>query len=103
VGAVIEEVRARRTDVLEQDHPAPVTMVDPVVTEVDIQAEVAAERLLDLPRLVFLDSSQPDGDLGRYSYVTADPFLTLSSRGQLVELTTSAGSCFLDANPWDLL
>lgn len=33
----------------------------------------AARRLADLPHLLFLDSAQPSA-LGRYSYVTADPF-----------------------------
>lgn len=100
---MVEEVRESRADVLQTDDPVDVAVVHPVVTEIDIPAEIAAERLLDLPRVVFLDSSLPGGDLGRYSYVTADPFLTLSSRGRLVEMTTQAGSRFQNANPWDLL
>ncbi|HEU4793532.1 MAG TPA: aminodeoxychorismate synthase component I [Nitrolancea sp.] len=100
---MVEEVRARRSDILETDDPADVAVVHPIVTEIDIPAEIAAGRLLDLPQLVFLDSSRSDDDMGRYSYVTADPFLTLSSRGRLIEMTTQAGSYFLDADPWDLL
>ncbi len=100
---MIEEVRARGSDVLEPDARTDVVTVHPVVTGVDISAEVAAGKLLDFPRMVFLDSSRTGGDLGRYSYVTADPFLTLSSRGRSVEMTTQAGSSFVAANPWDRL
>ena len=35
---------------------------------------VAADRLCDLPGMVFLDSAMPHDFLGRYSFVTADPF-----------------------------
>lgn len=100
---MVEEVRTRRSYDLEPVDLESVVAASPLVTEIDLPAEVAAGRLLDLPWMVLLDSSRPGDDLGRYSYVTADPFLTLSSRGRLIEMTTRAGSCFLDANPWDLL
>jgi para-aminobenzoate synthetase component 1 len=41
----------------------------------------AARRLAHLPHLLFLDSATTDSHFGRYSFVTADPFDWLSSRG----------------------
>jgi para-aminobenzoate synthetase component 1 len=38
-------------------------------------------RLSALPHLLFLDSSEPHPEIGRYSFVTADPFAWLTSRG----------------------
>jgi para-aminobenzoate synthetase component 1 len=45
-----------------------------------------ALRLADLPHLLFLDSARPGGELGRYSFVTADPFAWLVARGRQVWL-----------------
>jgi para-aminobenzoate synthetase component 1 len=42
----------------------------------------ACRRLAALPRLLFLDSAERDPHLGRYSFVTADPFAWLWSRGR---------------------
>ena len=63
----------------------------------------AAPHLLDLPRPVFLDSSLTDGRGGRYSFFTADPFLTVRSRGRRVELTGPAGRVVTEEDPWNLL
>jgi para-aminobenzoate synthetase component I len=63
----------------------------------------AAPRLLGLPRPVLLDSSSADGHCGRYSYLTADPFLTIRSRGRRVELVGPAGRTVVEANPFDVL
>jgi para-aminobenzoate synthetase component 1 len=41
----------------------------------------AARRLACLPHLLFLDSAATDSPFGRYSFVTADPFDWLGSRG----------------------
>ncbi len=41
----------------------------------------AARRLAHLPHLLFLDSAARDSPFGRYSFVTADPFDWLSTRG----------------------
>jgi para-aminobenzoate synthetase component 1 len=43
-------------------------------------------RLAALPHLLFLDSADRHPSLGRYSFVTADPFAWLGSRGREVEL-----------------
>ncbi len=63
----------------------------------------AAPRLLELPRPVLLDSSLTDGRGGRYSFFTADPFLTVRSWGRRVELTGPAGRAVTEEDPWDLL
>src|SRR5215467_9418978 len=39
------------------------------------------QRLAHLPGLLFLDSAASHPGFGRYSFVTADPFLWLESRG----------------------
>lgn len=41
----------------------------------------AAQRLACLPRLLFLDSALRHPELGRYSFVAADPFAWLETRG----------------------
>src|SRR5262245_53260796 len=41
----------------------------------------ACRRLARLPYLLFLDSADPHPTLGRYSFVTADPFAVLRARG----------------------
>src|SRR5262245_20658529 len=38
-------------------------------------------RLAHLPNVLFLDSADPHPTLGRYSFVTADPFDRISARG----------------------
>lgn len=63
----------------------------------------AASKLLDWPRPVLLDSNQRTARTGRYSYFTADPFLTVKSRGDQVELTGSAGRMTLQADPFHVL
>ena len=42
----------------------------------------AARRLAHWPHLLFLDSAARDSPLGRYSFITADPFDWLRSRGK---------------------
>ncbi len=43
-------------------------------------AFAAFRRFADLPGAVFLDSARPGAPFGRYSFIAADPFLTLASR-----------------------
>ena len=46
-------------------------------------------RLAPLPGLLFLDSARHDAVLGRYSYLTADPFETIRSRGGNIQITNA--------------
>jgi len=48
----------------------------------------ACQRLAHLPGLVFFDSAAYHPSLGRYSFVTADPFLWLESRGSRLRVGT---------------
>lgn len=76
---------------------------DTLALEIGISPVEAVPHLRHLPGLVLLDSSLPGGDVGRYSYVTADPFLTLRSRGRRVEITEAGSTGLLDADPWNVL
>src|SRR5436190_19241037 len=46
-----------------------------------VQPLEALQRLAHLPHAVCLDSAAPHATLGRYSFVSADPFDWLQSRG----------------------
>jgi para-aminobenzoate synthetase component I len=63
----------------------------------------AVLRLLDLPRPVFLDNSLADERAVRYSYLTADPFLVIRSRGRRVEVTRPHGRTVLEGDPFEIL
>jgi para-aminobenzoate synthetase component 1 len=54
------------------------------------------QRLAGLPHVVFFDSSARDQVLGRYSFVAADPFAWLTSRGRLCSISGCAGSSTTD-------
>ncbi|MEA2528645.1 MAG: para-aminobenzoate synthetase component [Thermomicrobiales bacterium] len=74
-----------------------------VATEAPVAPYEAAPRLLDRARPVFLDSSLAGSGTGRYSYLTAEPFLIVRSRGRRVELTGSIGTVVLRADPFDVI
>jgi para-aminobenzoate synthetase component 1 len=57
------------------------------------------QHLADRPHLLFLDSALEHPTLGRYSYVTADPLLWLTARGDDVRLNGRP----IDADPLALL
>lgn len=71
--------------------------------EIPISAYEAAPLLLDRERLVFLDSSLSSSSSGRYSFVTADPFLVIRSHGRRVELKGCNGTAMLDADPLEVV
>jgi para-aminobenzoate synthetase component I len=73
------------------------------VTPVTAGPYEAAPHLLGLPRPVLLDNSLANSHSGRYSYLTADPFLIVRSRGRRVELVGPAGRTVVGADPFDLL
>ncbi len=56
-----------------------------------------------LPYTVFLDSSMRHARLGRYSFITGDPFLVFSSKGRKCYLRTAKETTVLKDNPFDLL
>ena len=56
----------------------------PLVEEISPAPNTAEafERFAKLPRLLFLDSAQHSRSLGRYSFLAADPFEWIVSRGR---------------------
>src|SRR5213080_2138153 len=56
-------------------------------------------KLADRPRLLFLDSALEHPELGRYSFVLADPFVWLRARGRRVWCNGAER----DADPWRVL
>ncbi len=53
--------------------------------------------------VVFLDSATNTSDMGRYSYLTADPFVVLRSNGDEVDITNGSDTKQFVGNPWDIL
>jgi para-aminobenzoate synthetase component 1 len=62
----------------------------------------AFRRVAHLPHALFLDSALPHGELGRYSYITADPFDWLRARGRHVTLA-SCPFPFAPTDPFTML
>src|SRR5207249_1293043 len=62
---------------------APAEPAAPLVEELSPAPDPwdAARRLAHLPHLLFLDSAASDSPFSRYSFVTADPFDWLQTRG----------------------
>ncbi len=81
----------------------PLGDVTPVVGAVALSPVQAAARLLDRRQLVLLDHSSGATATSRYSYVSADPFLVLRSRGRRSELAGPAGSVTVATDPLFLL
>ena len=57
----------------------------------------------DLPYPALLDGAMPGAAGSRYSYLTADPFLVMRSRGRRVEILSDGAVQELEGNPWDIL
>lgn len=81
----------------------PASKVTPFARTVSLTPYQAATRLLDWRRLVLLDHSAGNGIGGGYSYVSADPFLVLSTRGWHTELAGPEGTAVVTSDPLDLL
>jgi hypothetical protein len=76
--------------------PAPIADSHAVVVE-ELTPKLDAVgvwlRVAHLPHVLFLDSAGPYRELGRYSFVTADPFEWLWSRGRAVYSGARVLSC----------
>ena len=81
----------------------PMGDVTPVAGPVALSPVQAAARLLDRRQLVLLDHSSSATTTGRYSYVSADPFLVLRSRGRRSELAGPDGTVTVATDPSRLL
>ncbi|MBI2939259.1 MAG: aminodeoxychorismate synthase component I [Chloroflexi bacterium] len=77
----------------------------PAAVELDsrLRPEAAAEALLDLPGLAFLDSSLSGGTSGRYSYVAAAPATLLTATGRRVRLVRADTAHEHEAHPFEVL
>ncbi len=76
----------------------------PLVEELSPAPEAweACRRLAHLPHLLFLDSAGRYASLGRYSFLTADPFALLWSRGRQVHLARlTSGACAVQESTAD--
>ncbi len=62
-----------------------------------------ASAFKDEPYMLLLDSAGAYPGVGRYSYLTADPFLVLRSRGQQVEIATNGRVEHLQDSPFLVL
>jgi para-aminobenzoate synthetase component I len=81
-------------------------MIKPVVEEIDalVQPQVIFGKLKDFPYSFFLDSSQTDTRLGRFSLMGCDPFLLFRSKLGTVTLESKDGKAELfKANPFSVL
>ena len=76
--------------------------VTPVVGPVALSPVQAAARLLDRRQLVLLVHSSGATATSRYSYVSADPFLVLRSRGRRSELAGPDGTVTVAIDPFPL-
>ena len=57
----------------------------------------------DLPYTILLDSATPHPRLGRYSYLTADPFLTMTSQGHQVTIEQEGSRREVNDDPFQIL
>lgn len=77
--------------------------VVPLVRRVAVSPVEAMPRVIGLRRPVLLDGGMPGGwDEGR-SYLSAEPFLVLRSRGRRVELEGPCGDRVEEADPFEVL
>lgn len=63
----------------------------------------AFEAFKNKPFSFFLDSGMDPQRLGRYSFMSSDPFLVMRSRGRDITLSTIEGEKTISGNPFDLL
>ena len=77
----------------------------PIIQEITtVQTpESLVERSADEPGVVLLRSALFDSSPARYSFVAAQPFLTLRAFGSRCELTGNDGAYVQFGNPWQVL
>jgi len=78
----------------------------PLVAEMKMPLEAPRcfELIKERPHSFFLDSGMDPAKLGRYSFIGADPFLVLKSRGQEISLSYGDGRKeTVMGNPFDVL
>jgi para-aminobenzoate synthetase component 1 len=77
----------------------------PRLAELDYSPDSALRfrALLDKPWAAFLDSGHHGSLAGRYDILAAEPYLTLTTRGETTEIRSRGGSVFSARDPLELL
>jgi len=80
-------------------------MRQPMLTEIPYHADSAAlfDSIADWPWAVFLDSGRPFVGQGRYDIISADPMRTVTTRGGVTEVHSSASVEVSTADPFAVL
>lgn len=81
------------------------TQVHPVIEELTnhLDAPDCYAAVKGRPWSFFLDSSMNSDNPGRYSFISCDPFLVLSSRGDDIQLISNGIGRTICGNPFDVL
>jgi para-aminobenzoate synthetase component 1 len=77
----------------------------PRLAELEYSADSASRfrSLRDRPWVVFLDSGHGGALAGRYDILTAEPYLTLTTRGATTEIRSRGGSLISERDPLELV
>src|SRR5882757_2528063 len=77
----------------------------PLIQEIETAhtPESLVEQLRGEPGVVLLRSALFDSPQARYSFVTANPFLTFRSSGSRCEIVSASTTQIQFGNPWHLL
>ncbi len=77
----------------------------PAVVELECRLPTADlfERFIDLPYPVLLDAARPDPAGRRYSYIAAEPFTVVRSKGSRIRIDSRGARHDLSGNPFDVL
>lgn len=92
----------RALELVGLERNLPSSKPEPPNLPVSVSAPEAVPYFSDLPQLALLDSSICGGHNGRYSYLVADPFVVIRSRGRKVELSGPAGDVALELDPFEI-
>ncbi|MEJ2686290.1 MAG: aminodeoxychorismate synthase component I [Gammaproteobacteria bacterium] len=77
----------------------------PVLVEIPYREDSSElfEAIAERPWAVFLDSGRPYDTQGRYDVLACDPMVTLTTRGAVTEIRSSAGAMLSPRDPFALL
>ena len=77
----------------------------PLIEELDTRLSPVAlfETFRSEPFCFFLDSAMDPRKLGRYSFMGANPFLLLSSRGENIAIRQGSNETFVKGKPFDII
>ncbi|GFP22177.1 para-aminobenzoate synthetase component I, partial [Candidatus Hakubella thermalkaliphila] len=77
----------------------------PFIKKLDLPLEASDvyEHLADQPHSFWLDSGMDAQKLGRFSFMGANPFLVMRSKGERIEILRAGKSERLEGNPFEVL